>query len=446
MHPIAALSTAHGVGAVALLRVSGEDCHKILKPFLIGVSEEIRMRHSYYVRYQVDGDVLDDVIAVFFKGPASFTGEDTVEITCHGGPFVVQSILAHFWKLEINPAEPGEFSRRAFLNGKMDLTEAEGVAALIEAQSEAQWRAARSLTEGRLSNVIGTLRDELVDAMAFLEARIDFPDEGDTSQVEIQHATEKVRGVKRSIDQLIDSYQTGRVASQGLRIALIGPPNAGKSTLMNTLLGQNRAIVTNIPGTTRDFIEERCLIKGRLVSLIDTAGIRHTDDTIETVGVEHAKRLAAEADIVLLLIPSDLSPAQLKDAMSYMDGVKMNQCLKVMTKSDLDAHLQSDGDWLHISCLNSNGLTQLQDEIVKRFDGFVGNLNIPAFITSTRHLHALHSANERLQEYLEKASEAYDECLAFELQEAARALMEIVGDVSQEDVLDRVFSRFCVGK
>ncbi|RZA19003.1 MAG: tRNA uridine-5-carboxymethylaminomethyl(34) synthesis GTPase MnmE, partial [Proteobacteria bacterium] len=396
-------------------------------------------------------ETLDELMVATFVGPASFTGEDSAELFCHGGPYIVQRILQTLFAFGFRQADPGEFTRRAFLNGKMDLSSAEGIKQLVEAGTHQQWIAARQLATGSFSETIDELRSRLIGTLAFLAARIDFPDEGDTQDVALETVIHKVRQVSSQLDKLEASYQSGRIAAQGLMVAIIGQPNMGKSTLMNTLLGHDRAIVSEKAGTTRDYLEEPCRVRGRLIRLIDTAGVRETKDTIEKQGVEKAKKLAAEADLVLLLVGRDADDAAYKEMESLAHEIGESKCLLVQTKADLKATSKklalSEKNFVSISCLQSQGLEQLEDEIVRRVDGFVGTLDEKPFVSSARHLAAIIEAKSFLDQFYEGVeSGAYDEMLAFELQNASRALGSILGVVDVEDILDKVFHEFCVGK
>jgi tRNA modification GTPase len=435
--PIVAVASGTG-GAIAVLRVSGPDvialCARCL-PFLAGARV---MRYGRFLD-PASGETLDDVMAAAFPGPRSFTGEDSVEIFCHGGPYVIRRLLSTLYALGIRAAEPGEFTRRAFLNGKLDLTAAEGVRALVEAESEHQWKAARHLATGKLKDAIDALRTQLVEAMAYLEAQIDFPDEGDTAHLHTDAVKTRVTAVRASIERLLATYDDGKVAARGLSVALLGEPNAGKSTLMNALLGRERAIVSDIAGTTRDYLEEPCLIEGRLIRLFDMAGVRDdTTDTIEQIGVATARRLAAEADLVLFLAPSDRATAPAAPPFAHV---------KVVTKSDLPLPAWADSSWLPISVHSSSGLAALRSLLASSVDSHVSALREDVFITSARHAHALRSSLTSLDAFFTSlAAGAYEELLAFELQTAARALEQIIGRLDSEDILDKVFSEFCIGK
>ncbi len=448
--PIAALATGSGSAAVAVIRLSGQNCHQLLLPCLNwrGGWQPRQLRLAL-VSDPRSGEHIDDAMVVLFVGPRSFTGEDSAEIHCHGGPYVVRRLLELLYRLGFRAAEPGEFTRRAFLNGKLDLTAAEGIKALVEAQSHQQWVAARHLTDGKLKAAIEDLRRILVEALAYLAAQIDFPDEGDTAHVDLEPVRQRVSEAAIAINGLIGSYDDGRVASQGLSVALFGAPNAGKSTLMNALLGRERAIVTPIAGTTRDYIEEACLIDGRLIRLIDMAGVRDATDPVEALGVEKARELAREADIVLFLAASDLAVSPEIQIANWISELNPKSYLQIATKSDLASPTWAIRTrWLSISCQATTGLDQLRKALADQVDRHIGNLAAEqAFVTSARQHHALRNALEGLQKFNDgDAAGAYVEMLAFELQESVKALRGIVGEIDTEDVLDKVFSQFCVGK
>lgn len=449
--PIAALATAPGAAAIAVIRASGQGSleliERVLKrrsplgPRLMGLAKFID---------PATHEAIDELMVATFLGPASFTGEDSVELFCHGGPYIVQRILQALFAHGFRQADPGEFTRRAFLNGKMDLSSAEGIKQLVEAGTHQQWIAARQLATGAFSDTIEELRSRLIGTLAFLAARIDFPDEGDTQDVALETVIHKVRQVSQQLDRLEASYQSGRIAAQGLMVAIVGQPNMGKSTLMNTLLGHDRAIVSDEAGTTRDYLEEPCRVRGRLIRLIDTAGVREAKDKIEQQGVERARKLAAEADLVLLLVARDADSRSFAEVESLAKEIGELKCLFVQTKADLSqtpTKNMSGREFLAISCLESHGLDQLEDAIVKRVDGFVGQLDEKPFVSSARHLQAIKDAQRDLQQFYVGVDEgAYDEMLAFELQNASRSLGSILGVVDVEDILDRVFHEFCVGK
>ena len=394
---------------------------------------------------QNTGEVVDDVVLIFFAGPQSFTGQDTVEIFCHGGPYVIQRILGLLYGAGARAAQPGEFTKRALLSGKLDMTAAEGIKDLVEAQSRQQWLAGRQLYSGKLKDQIDGLRREIIGAMAYLEAMIDFPDEGDTQHVGLQHVRTRIHDVTAGIRKLTETFQSGKIASSGLMVALAGAPNAGKSTLLNTLLGKDRAIVSDVPGTTRDYIEASCLIDGRLIRLVDTAGIRDTADQIEKAGVRLSESLISDADIVIALVASDSLAAERQDLERVLQP-HQKKLLHVITKCD-----KFRPEWgqsaIHLSCHTGEGLTQLRETLASIVDQHTGSLEEKPFLTSLRQQTALLAAETALIRFASQDQVgAGHEMLAFELQESARSLSAVIGDISNDDILDKVFSEFCIGK
>lgn len=447
--PICALASAPGAGAIAILRVSGTDTMVLMRRLLPQLSDkaakEPRKLHRALLVDPASQKTIDDVMVALFRAPSSYTGQDMAEIFCHGGPYIVQKILSVLLATGCRLADPGEFTQRAFLNGKLDLAQAEGIKALVSAESEQQWVAAQGLVDQRLSKLVTGLRSKLIHAMAHLEALIDFPDEGDTKSAALKTVDDKIREVATSLNDLVASYQSGRIASEGLRVSIIGPPNAGKSTLLNTLLKQERAIVTPIAGTTRDYIQERCLLRGRLVTLLDTAGIRDASDVIEQQGVEKARKLASEADLVLCLMPVGFTLQQDQFLNDLLCSLSQEKLLHVRTMADLAQSVKTDE--LAISCHSGQGLKELEDAICARIDSFVGSLEDRTFISTPRQLNAIECAVHAIDKYWDGREQgSYEEMLAFELQETARFLLSIVGRIDNEDILDKVFSDFCVGK
>ena len=386
-------------------------------------------------------------MVVFFNAPHSFTGEDACELFLHGSPYIVQRALSALCQKGFRLAEPGEFTRRAFLNGKMDLTSAEGIGALVSSSSRGQWIAASQLFSGRLKDAITSLRGQVIQALALLTAIIDFPDEEDVNGTQLKAVDDVVTRVRSSIVELLGTYENGDIASGGLKVALVGEPNAGKSTLLNYLLKEERSIVTDEAGTTRDFIEAPCMIKGRLVKLYDTAGIRDSDSKIERLGIKKSLEFIEKADVVIYLHPQDRSLETIDSAL--LQRVQKRRSLLVRTKSDLksDDNLQRS-DWLPISCQSGTGLESLKSRLMEIVDRSIEQLQDTTFITSARHQKALEDAEQELMNYMKQRNVGHslEELLAADLQRAARHLSSLVGEIGNEDVLDAVFSTFCVGK
>ena len=451
-----ALSSGAPPSAIGILRISGEHCHNIADIFLKYNKSNFEYGKIFLAKFidPKDQNIIDEPMVFFSKGPRTYTGQDTVEIYVHGGRYIIQKCLELLQAKGVRSAEPGEFTRRAYLSGKLDLSESEGIKQLIDANSEHQWLAAQQLSSGKLKDTIEQLRKELVEAMAWLEARIDFPDEKETSEVELENVEIRVTKVLQRIKSLLDTYNSGKVASQGLNVALIGKPNAGKSTLMNYLLNEDRAIVSSHAGTTRDYLKESCLINGRLINLIDTAGIRNSNCEIEKIGIERSLNIAQSADLVLLLLPSDqdhLPPDP--DWLTFYNKLDEKITIPILTKSDLGipkwwneiCHPEKTEVSIHKEQSSyNNKICQL---LTRKVDTLTFPIKNDLFISSSRHKACLEKALSYLDSFYTKQQEgAFEEMLAFELRLAAQALDQIIGRIENDDILDVVFSSFCVGK
>ena len=436
--PIAALASGSNRSAVAIIRIAGDELLPLLAKVVRKKTTQWQPRKFYLAHIMAGTDIIDQALVVYFAAPHSYTGQDVVEIHCHGGQYVPRKILSILHTQGIRPATAGEFTKRAFLNGKLDLTAAEGIAQLIAADTETQWRAAQSLAFGALPQLIDGLRTELLQALSLLNALIDFPDEREAQSVQQQSIVQTLHNAQQQIAQLLASYQQGRIAKDGLRLALVGLPNVGKSSLLNLLLGKERAIVTDQPGTTRDYLEDTLLIEGRLFKVIDTAGIRHSDDHIEQHGVQKTMALLADCDLVCRLASAEAPHA--RPAMTGACNI-----VEIINKCDL-AEVPATPQTLLISCQTGAGIAALRARLVDEFDG-----NTPVagstFISCERHYHALQRAHTALlaaQQALH--GKAYEECVAFEVQHALAALEELLGKVSSDDILNHIFTQFCIGK
>lgn len=452
--PIVALASGQGACAIAVLRISGSACFSLLEPFIKFKSAKKwsagHMRLCQIVDEQ--GLVIDEPMVVKFDGPRSFTGQDSLEFYLHGGPYIIQQVLGLCYRQGIRAAQPGEFTRRSFLSGKLDLTAAEGIGEMVSARSKQQWLAARYLASGRLKEQIEQLRILLVEAMAWLEARIDFPDEKETSSVELKEVDQRVVRVRASVAKLLGSYDNGRVATQGLKVALVGEPNAGKSTLMNALLDEERAIVTDVAGTTRDYLDEPCLINGRLIRLIDTAGIRDVECKVERAGIERSLQKVEDADLVLFIASLEQPQSAQEQLKGWQQRFVDKQSLLILSKSDLvpihqSEQLAKEGGHFIMSSHDEGSVERLKQMLAAKVDSYVSDLAEQSFITSVRHKAALEQAQTFIAAFFDgQAKGLFDDMLAFELQQAAKCLSSIVGVIDSEDLLDQIFSSFCVGK
>ncbi len=441
---IAAVATASGVGAVSLVRLSGPESLAVADLATGGRASGMRPRASHYCRILDDaGEVLDDGLMVVFRSPNSFTGEDSVEFSGHGGMLITREVLARLLACGALPAGPGEFTQRAFLNGKLELTQAEGVMDLISAQTRLALRAARSQLEGVLGRRTTAARDEVLATLAHLEAWIDFPDEDilpDTG-VSLRNG---VSSVIATLDALLATADQGRLLREGARTVIFGPPNVGKSSLLNRLLGFERAIVSETAGTTRDTIEESISLHGIPLRIIDTAGLRQAGDHLEAAGIQRTQRQLETADLLLELADASLPRPP---AMARISPETTR--LLLLNKSDLGEHASWHGvQALRLSCTNGSGFEDLSLAIRDALHFNKSEWGDHAIAINTRHQACLQAARRALLAALELLDDPSTdaELAAIDLREALEALGEISGRVDTEDLLGEIFSRFCIGK
>ena len=438
---IAAIATPPGAGAVALLRVSGAQAREIVSSVWQGKEFTTPRLAQYGAILASDGSVLDQVLATWFRGPASYTGEDTVEIGCHGGVLVTQMLLARLLEAGAAAAEPGEFTRRAFLNRKLDLTQAEAVMDLISAQTGLALRAAQSQLAGGLGQRITALRDTLLEVLAHVEAYIDFPEE-DISPDTGTALTGKLEAIVAGIDTLLATAGQGRILREGARTVLAGVPNAGKSSLLNRLLRWERAIVSDIPGTTRDTIEEVINLRGLPLRLVDTAGLREDSlDPLEAAGMARTLRQLETADLIIEVVDASLPPGE-RIERNEESGTRH---LLVLNKADMPTHPGWSGiDGVPVSCLTGDGLTKLEDALFSLLSD--GQMSTESSVNA-RHTACLKTARSSLSAAMDAIRSATGpEFTALDLREAMSALGEIVGHTDTEDLLGIIFSSFCIGK
>lgn len=439
--PIVAIATPAGEGAIAILRLSGSGCLAVVDGIFQARQRLADLPPRTVVRGKIlgsDGLVLDDVLAVAYVAPRSYTGEEMVEIFCHGGSLVTGMILQRLLEVGARLAEPGEFTQRAFLNGKLDLTQAEAVMDLITAKTPLAVRAAHEQMQGRLGEETRQIAEELLDVLAHLEAWIDFPEE-DLSLDTEQGFAQEIEGLIQRIERLLATAEEGRILREGVKLAIVGRPNAGKSSLLNRLLGFERAIVSELPGTTRDTIEEFINLRGVPFRVVDTAGLRETDDALECAGIARTRRALEEADIILeVLDVSEEKPlSELPPGRSH---------LRVWNKADL-LPAEELGNRLAVSCRTGAGMTELVNHLVESAGHRLPAGNQSLLAINARHQACLHTARESLlaaRKGVEAA--AAPELVAVDLRAAAEALGEITGHCDTEDLLGRIFSRFCIGK
>lgn len=431
---IFAAASGFGRAAVAVIRVSGPETRTILESLAGGIPPPRRL--SLRSVRDSDGEALDEALVAWMPGPHSFTGEDQAELHIHGGLAVRQAVLGALSRIEgCRPAEPGEFTRRAFLNGRMDLSRVEGLADLIDAETEAQRRQALRQLEGHLGGLVERWREDLIQALSLLEAALDFSDEGDVAGPLEAEATAIAAATAAQIDAALADAERGERLREGFTVVLAGPPNAGKSTLLNALARRDVAIVSDVPGTTRDAIEVRCDLGGLPVTLVDTAGLREAAEAVEREGIARTRAHAAAADLVVWLVAPE-GPAD--DSATSED---LAPGLRLGTKADLGRAYPEPVE-LAVSAQSGEGISDLLRELQARAATALGHGD--AVVTRARHRRALERAGEALRRV--GAGRVETELVAEDLRLALRALGEITGRVDVEDVLDRLFATFCIGK
>jgi tRNA modification GTPase len=449
---IVALATPQGIGAIGIVRVSGSDAISIVNGLFPAKDLTTRKSHTIHVgMLEHSGVTIDQVVISLFKAPASYTGENIVEISSHGSPFILEKILHAITAAGARLAKPGEFTQRAFLNGKLDLTQAEAVADLISSNTEASRKHALQNIRGGFSSVLKQLRDQLLSFSALIELELDFSQE-DVEFADRSQLNNLISEANYITTQLLSSFALGNVIKNGVSVAIIGKPNAGKSTLLNTLLNENRAIVSDIAGTTRDTIEEVLNIDGILFRLIDTAGIRqHTTDVIESIGVERSLEKMQQADLVIYLFDvNEVSTHELKVVMEEMEAKGLKYLLtgnKIdqITSEELGMKF-SEIPILYISASNKNNIEVLKQRLVDLVIG--GKLQAESTVVSNaRHYEALRMVDQSLQDIMQGLENGLPgDLLSLDIRRCLHYLGEITGEVTNEDQLDYIFSKFCIGK
>jgi tRNA modification GTPase len=444
---IAALATPAGTAALAVVRITGLDTERLALEFAGSPPPPRAARHGDYL--DRSGVLVDDAVFTFYPAPRSATGESVLEISCHGNPFIAQRILEDLFARGCRPAEPGEFTRRAFLNGKLDLSQAEAVMDLISARSERALAAAQKQLRGSLGRHLGPLVDGLVSALAAVEARIDFPEE-DLPAEDRGSLRLSIEAVRAGARQLLATRHYGDLLRDGIQTVIVGEANAGKSSLLNRLLGRNRAIVSPEPGTTRDYIEERAVAGPHCIRLIDTAGLNPAPGPVERLGIEKTHECIEESDIIILVLDSTRPVPPLDPQLA--GRLAAGRTILAWNKTDLlpagaAASPPPPPDAISVSALTGAGIEALKAEIVRRADSLQPDAGADAVAINARHAHALVTADDCLGQSLAKlAADAPAELLASDLRGALDALGEISGKIDNERVLDRLFAAFCIGK
>jgi tRNA modification GTPase len=450
---IAAISTPIGEGGIGIIRVSGTNAHEIgLSLFRFAHGSDFRSHFLHYghVVNPDRGEILDEVLMVLMKAPRSYTCEDLLEIHCHGGLYVTEKILATVLRSGARLAEPGEFTKRAFLNGRIDLLKAEAVIDVIASRSEASLLLARHQQEGELSQRIAGIRNYLVESLALLEAYIDFPDD-DLGETDMSRIMQSINAARHEVSLLLASYSEGRIVRDGIKVLIVGKPNVGKSSLLNCLLGEERAIVTHIAGTTRDIIEETTSIDGLAIRLLDTAGIRETDDLVEQKGIGRALDCVPLADLILFVLDGS-RPFSADDQLIH-DSLSGKPVLLVQNKADLPEKLSlpdpiADLPLYRISTVTGEQVDLLKKSIRSTFmsETLLDSRQFVA-LSRSRHYDALASAETYLQRLVSGIESGRElETLTIDLRDALHAVGQVTGETSNDEILEHIFSSFCIGK
>lgn len=447
---IAAVATPPGTGGVAMIRISGANAQQVLRAVF---SREAEFEHAklYHGRIEEAGTLLDEAMAVLFYAPASYTGEDVAELHCHGSALGVKRVLAFVCRSGARPALPGEFTRRAFLNGKMDLTQAEAVCDYISAMSEAAAGTSMKQLKGNLKQRIIDCQDELTDVLARVEAAVEYPEEELEQEITID-CRPTLEDLKNRLEKLAETFDAGQILKHGLDVAIAGKPNAGKSSLLNALLASDRAIVAEVPGTTRDTIEHPLSVNGIQVNLKDTAGIRNTSDLIENEGVLRAKNAINESELILLLLDGQTGLSEEDDLVCEALKESWDRVLVVLNKIDAcerrtEIEVEAAfGTAVKISAKTGDGLDGLKQRMYD-FAAVDEGLQQDVVITNERHLHLLKNAISHLADAMEAMDNEIDmDCVTIDLNAAWAALGEITGRTVSEEIIDRIFEKFCLGK
>ena len=447
---IAAISTALGVGAISIIRISGDDALDIVNKITKAQKIKKVKSHTIYYDFIVDDDkIIDEVLISVMLAPKTFTKENVVEINCHGGIATTNKVLELLLTNGCRLAEPGEFTKRAFLNGRIDLIEAEGIMNLINSKTETSRNLALNQVSGKTSQLIKDLRQKILEVLANIAVNIDYPEYEDIEELTIQDLKIKIIDIENEIKCILKKSENGKIVKEGINLALIGRPNVGKSSLLNSLLETDKAIVTDIAGTTRDCVEGTINLDGIIVNITDTAGIRQTDDIIESIGVNKSINLIDKANLVVLLLNNNEKLT--KDDLTLLEKIKDTNYLIVVNKIDLEKKIETDkldqNKIVYISALNNEGIDKLKDKIKEIFNFEQIETDDLTYLTNARALSLLRQSLKLIND-IKNGVEADlpIDILEIDLKKVWELLVNIIGETYEEELIDQLFSQFCLGK
>lgn len=444
---ICAISTALGVGAISIIRVSGEEAISKVANLFDGKNlNEVKSHTIHYGHIISNGEIIDEVLVTILKAPKTYTKEDIVEINSHGGISTTKKILEILIENGIRLAEPGEFTKRAFLNGRLDLTEAQAVNSLIKSRTDLERKLALNTLSGKVSKKINKVREIIVELLANIEVNIDFPEYEDALEITLENLPPKLNEIKKELENLLEEGKIGKIIENGIKVAIVGRPNVGKSSILNALLKENKAIVTDIAGTTRDIVEGEVELKGIALKFIDTAGIRKTKDVVEKIGVDKSLEMIDESDLVIHVLNNNETLTE--EDQEIMEKIKDKTHITFINKSDLPTKLKiAKDDIVKGNTVDLNGLDKLKDKIGELFDlERINNSNLEV-VSSAREIGLLNEALNSIDQALNNVSSKLPvDMIAIDIKKAWDLLGEITGESYQDELLDTLFSKFCLGK
>ena len=443
---ICAISTALGVGAISIIRVSGEEAISKVANLFDGKNlTEVESHTIHYGHIVSNGEVIDEVLVTVLKAPKTYTKEDIVEINSHGGILTTKKVLEVLIENGIRLAEPGEFTKRAFLNGRLDLSQAEAVNSLIKSKTDLERKLALNTLSGKVSKKINKVRGIIVELLANIEVNIDFPEYEDALEITLENLPPKLKEIKTELENLLEESKIGKIVENGIKVAIVGRPNVGKSSILNALLKENKAIVTDIAGTTRDIVEGSVELKGIALKFIDTAGIRKTEDIIEKIGVDKSIEALNSADLVIHVLNNNEELTN--EDKKIMEKIKDKTHITFANKSDLPTKLKIDVDMIKGNTMDINGLDKLKDKIVELFDlEKINNSNLEV-VSSAREIGLIKEALNSINQALDNINVSLPvDMIAIDIKKAWDLLGEITGESYQDELLDTLFSQFCLGK